>query len=233
MGRPSDVRRRDPSPILQPASASSRLAVAEVLAQAAFHGRRAVGGIEQLGRETVAVGLEQSKLAAFRQAARAELRVVEDAVRPHIGALQQRLVDPLEVEGERERVADRAIGEHRLPRVEDHREHAGGPPVRQQLDRDAAILDGGEVIAGRPPCRRELLAQVVFARPEGLHHHFIVAIVVVADVVEIVQPAVYRQVPPPVVGIAAIDDAAARVDALDLVGAAAERRCERRLFEGH
>ena len=46
-------------------------------------------------------------------------------------------------------------------------------------------------------------------------------------------PAVDRQVPPPVVRIAPVDDAAARIDALDLIGAAAERRRECRLLEGH
>ena len=103
----------------------------------------------------------------------------------------------------------------------------------QLLDGDPAVFHCREVVACRPPRGRAFQAQVVFARAERLHHHFVVAVVVVADAVEVIQPPVDWQVPPPVVGITAVDDAAARIDALDRVGAAAERRRERRLLEGH
>ena len=164
---------------------------------------------------------------------RGEFRVVEDAPRAAIGAVQQHLVDGLEVEGVGERVADPAVREDLPPGIEDQGGHAGGPAVRQDLALDPAFRDGGKVVGDGPAPAGELEPEVVLARLEGLHHHVAVPVVVVADAIEIVLAAIDRQVAPPVVGVAAIDDAAPRIHLLDAVGAAAHRRHQRRLLELH
>ena len=206
---------------------------AQIRPDAARDAGRAVGLLEQLGRQGGAERLQQGELAPLGDAARAELRVVEDALRAAIGAVQQGLVHRGEVEGVRQRVAHPPVGEDLAPRIEHQGRHAGRAAVRQQLALHPAVRGGGEVVGGRPALAGEFEAEVVLARLEGLDHHVAVAVVVVAHAVEIVLPPVDREIAPPIEGIAAIDDAPPRIDGLHAIRAAADRRDQRGLPELH
>jgi hypothetical protein len=85
-----------------------------------------------------------------------------------------------------------------------------------------SLLDLGHVVSRRPVARRVLFAVVEFAGLERLDHHRGVAVVVVADGLEVVPPKVDRQV---------VDDETPRLETVDPVRAAAERRLEGGLGE--
>ena len=66
---------------------------------------------------------------------------------------------------------------------------------------------------------------------EGLEHRVLVAVVVHADLVEIVETALARDVLRPIVRIALEHDDLARPDAVDAVGTRCDQRLQRRLVE--
>ena len=205
----------------------------EVCPGAAVDRRRPVWHFEQLTGQLLPKGLQQVEFTGPRNAARTEFRVVEDAARALVGAVQQRFVDRGEVERMREPIPNPAVGEDLPPRVENEGGHAGGSIVRQPFQLHAAVRDRREVVPGCPTLAGELQAKVVLAGLEGLHHHIAVAVVVVADTVEVVLPAVDGQAPSPIFGVTAIGDATARVHALDAIRAAADRWNQRRPLELH
>ena len=63
----------------------------------------------------------------------------------------------------------------------------------------APVADGGEVVAFRPARRVVLVAQADQARLERLEHAAGVAIIVEADLVEIIEPAIDRKIAAPIV----------------------------------
>ncbi len=83
----------------------------------------------------------------------------------------------------------------------------------------------GEVAV--PAGRVQLAPDVDLAGLEGLEHGVAVGEVVVADHLEIVQPLRQRQVPAPVVGVAAEADRAPRVHPVHDIGARADRHLHR------
>ena len=141
------------------------------------------------------------------------------------------LVRPLEIKRVAERLPYPPIVEQGAPGVEDHGAHSGGPAVGQHLELDSPVGDGGDVIRRRPKLGVGLAANVGLAGLEGLEGHGGVAIVVIADFIEVVLAAIDRQAGAPVVVQAAVDNGAAGIDPGDPVGPAAEGRLERRLGE--
>src|SRR6185312_7785263 len=96
---------------------------------------------------------------------------------------------------------------------------------------DAAVVEGREIVTRRPGARGELLAEQVIASREALEADVAVAVVFVADDVEIIEAAHdWKTRAPPVLDALELDEAAG-VEAADLVDAAAERRFERGLVE--
>ena len=207
-----------------------RAQVAPRVARAVGRGRR-VGLAEDLGRELTAEGFEQRQLGRVRQARRRQLGVREIARGAGVGAVEQVLVGPLEVEGVGERLAHLGVGELGEPGVEDEALHAGGNAVADLLLDDQPLVEGRPFVGGRPHLGGILLAEVVLVRLQRLHRHGGIAVVVVADHVEVVLAAPDGQLGAPVVGDPAVGDRAAGVDAFDAVGAAAHGRLERRLLE--
>ena len=123
----------------------------------------------------------------------------------------------------------RSVLELRPAQVEHEGLHDPGRAHRELLADDAALPHGREVVGRRPVAGAVLGAEVVAVALEGLEQHGRVAVVLVADLVEIVPAAVHRQIAAPIVGHALVDGGAAGVEALQPVGAGAERRLERGL----
>ena len=160
------------------------------------------------------------------QPARRQLGVREIALGARVGAVEEVLVGPLEVERVGERVPHPRVGEERPPRIVGERLHPGRDLVLDLLLLHEALLDRGEVVARRPALGGVLLAEVVGARLEGLERHGAVAVVVVAQDVEVVASHVHGERRRPVVRHAAVGDGAAGLGRLDAVGAGAEGRLD-------
>ncbi len=154
------------------------------------------------------------------------------ALRARIEIEEQLLVRPLEVEGEIERLAHALVLELLAPRVDEEALGSGGALVGQRQADEAAFLDGGNVVARRPVERGELLAEIEGAGLQAFELQRAVAVVLVAQLVEIEAAAIDGQVLAPVIGAALVGDVGAGIEVGDLVGAGAERLVERRLFEG-
>ena len=89
---------------------------------------------------------------------------------------------------------------------------------------DKALLARREVVGRGPVARGILEAEVEIAGLEGLQCHRLVAIVVVDQPSDIVSADVDRYLATPVVVDALVDDAAARIDLGDPIGAGADQR---------
>ena len=93
----------------------------------------------------------------------------------------------------RQRETHPAVGEYLPPRVEDEGGHARRASVGQDFALHAPVRDGGKVVGDRPALAGEFQAEVVLAGLERLDHYVAVAVVVVADAVEIVLAPVDRE----------------------------------------
>src|SRR5690606_36480267 len=96
-------------------------------------------------------------------------------------------------------------------RVEYETGHALGQSGWKPRLHHAAVARSGEIVAGFPAGRIEFGAHVAEALLEGLEMRVAVAVIVEADLVEIPQAAIDREVAAPIGGIAAERDAAARL----------------------
>ncbi|MNO98318.1 hypothetical protein D3C76_900630 [compost metagenome] len=152
------------------------------------------------------------------------LRVLEVAGVALVGAEEQLLVGPLEVEQLDDRLAHAHVLEHRAADVEGVALHAPGILVVQLLADDAAVAHGGGVVGGRPVLRDAFLDEVELAGLERLQRHGEVAVGVDHHGIEVVEAAVHRQVVAPVVLDPLVADRATGVDLGDAVGTAAQRR---------
>ena len=98
---------------------------------------------------------------------------------------------------------------------------AGGRIVRQHGALDAAVLEGGKIVARRPGARGELLAEQIAFGGEAFEAHVAIAVIFEAHRVEIVLPARDRQPgAPPVLHPLEFNEMAG-LEAADSVGAAA------------
>ena len=134
-----------------------------------------------------------------RQALGLVLRVLEVGAGARVLAVEEVLVHPLEVHGVVEGHAHPAVLEDGPLGVE----HQGLHPLRDLVGDlfllDVAVAEVGPRVHGGPVLGDVLHVQVVLAGLEGLEGHGLVAVVVVAQPVEVVLPLVHRQVQPPVV----------------------------------
>src|SRR3546814_20776238 len=78
------------------------------------------------------------------------------------------------------------VAEPVAPGVVDEAADAAGPVVFHHLLLHQALLDGRESVEGGPFATAVLAAEIILARLEGLAHHRLVAIDVIADGAEIV-----------------------------------------------
>ena len=146
-----------------------------------------------------------------------------------VQAVEDRAVDVLEIEGEVEGAAHAPVLELRPAQVEHEGLHRSRRPHREFFPDDAPLPHRREVVGRRPVAGAVLGAEVVAVALEGLEQHGRVAVVLVADLVEIVPAAVHRQIAAPIIGHALVGGGAAGVEALQAIGAGAERRLERGL----
>ena len=142
------------------------------------------------------------------------------------------LVDPFEIEQQRQRAAHADVGKHRTAGVEHQKfrrlRHAGPDGVADHL----AAAGGREIIAVVPAQRLVLDAEIVEAALERLELAVGLAIEVEPDLVEIPQAAVDREIAAPIVGIARQRHAGARLHRGDAIGAGADRPGHRGFLEG-
>src|SRR5208283_3842487 len=117
------------------------------------------------------------------------------------------------------------------PRVEHPPLDAGNVGVGDLDALDAALLEGRKVVARRPDARDVLLALAEGAGLESLEGDLAVAEIFETDHVEIRLSDVDRQILAPIIGHAPIGDESPLLELVDLIGARAQRRLERRPFE--
>ena len=146
-------------------------------------------------------------------------------------AVEERAVGPLGVEAVAERLAHAPILKERTPQIEGVALHSVGSIVGNLVLLERAVAHRRDVVRGGPILRRRFQTQVVRAGLQRLERDGHVAVVVEAQRVEVVAPAVHRQILAPIVGDALVRAPAAGLELIDLVGCAAERRIERRVFE--
>src|SRR5262249_45540596 len=136
-----------------------------------------------------------------------------------------------EIEGVVQSLAQPRTGEFGAQQVEAPALPAGGQVIRNLLALHAAVADGRKIIAGGPGARGEFFAEQVALGLESLEADVAVAIILVANDVEIVLPDVDRQVRAPPVCHPLILGIATRFQAADPVWSGAQRSIERRLIE--
>ena len=98
-----------------------------------------------------------------------------------------------------------------------------GRPLANGLLDDPPVAQGGKIIAGAPAGRIGLDAEIVEPGLERLEHGGRVAIIIDADLVEIIEAAVDRQVARPIIGIALERQPFARLHFRDDIGPRADR----------
>src|SRR5215203_7183282 len=126
-----------------------------------------------------------------------QYRGAEVARGPAQGAEVEVAVHPLEIEDVAERLAHANVLEQRPARVEDEAVHPLRGPQREGLPYDPPVADCGDVVAGRPPRRIPLDAEVVQPRLESLEQAVGVVVEVEANLVEVEQPPGRRQIAGP------------------------------------
>src|SRR5262245_54566008 len=161
------------------------------------------------------------------QSLRGKLSAVEIAVDARVLTEEDLLVHLFEVEREVERPAYARVLELLAAGIEGERLHDPAVALEKFLEDDALVLDGGELVGGRPVLGAVLRAPVDVIGLEGLDGDRGVAEILVAQFVEVVAPDIDVEILRPVVLHALVDDGAPRHEFLDAVGAIAQRRLER------
>ena len=187
-------------------------------------GDRQVVGVERVREQRVGERLEQLAHAALRRPlAHLEFGIVEIALAARQRAADQGLVDEFEVERVEQRLAHPPVLEDGPTHVEDEAGHAGRSAMRDlRLDDGAGIHRRKRVVGG--PFRRAALAvDRDLAGGEGLEADPGICEVVIPDPVEVMQPPVVGDVPPPIVRIAVERDEATGLEIPDDVGAGSDR----------
>src|SRR5262249_32298869 len=107
---------------------------------------------------------------------RHHVRVLEHRMGAVIRSIHDILVGPLEVERVVQRLAEPRILELLASSVEDPALPTRRRLVRNDIALDAAIFDSGELIAGRPETRGELLPEQIILARESLERDLAVSI---------------------------------------------------------
>ena len=194
--------------------------------------RRLIGAVENVGPHRAGKRRQQRALGRVRRpSASGKLAAFEEARGATVEPVEEVLVEPLEVEQQRDRLAHPHIGEHRAAGVEHERQHRLRQAARKRFLDHSSVAHGGKVVSGLPAPGVGLVAQVVEAFLERLEVAVGVAKEVEAQLVEIPEAAVDREILAPIGGIAPQRHAPPGIDRGHPVGAAGERRRERGLLE--
>ncbi len=232
IGLPFGITRL-PSLSAKPAAASKLRAApqpAAIVAGTVGH-RRHIGLAEHFVRQLAAERLKQRQFGGIGLALRHHRRILKHRHRAVIGAVHDVLVGPFEIEGVDQRLAQPAVLELRAPGIDEPALRAGRRVVGQLRALDAAVLEGGKIVARRPGARGELLAEQIVPGGEAFEADLAVAVIFEPHHVEIVLTLRHRQIGAPPVLDALEFDEMADLEAADLVGATAERNFQRRLVE--
>ena len=210
-----------------------RLEHGAVAARTVRH-RRRVGALHDVRQDRPGEGRQQFALPVGRRPAERGqfgrvLPVGAGAAEP---VREQVRVDPLEIEQHGQRLAHAPVGEDVAARVEEEAEEAVRAAGHEGRPDHLAIVDGGKVVGRFPPDGVAFDIDVEHALLEGLETRGGVAEILDRDRLVIGEAAHRRYVSAPIVGVAAVGDAGAGLDALDQIGAAADRRLKRRFAEG-
>ncbi len=138
---------------------------------------------------------------AGRTALRRQLGIVEKAPRARIGAGEQVLVRPVEVEQACDGTPDGRIPEYGTTRVHHHAVHAGRQAGPERIPDHAPVADGREVVAGCPARSGRFDLDVDDALLEGLEERVRVAEIVDPDLVVVVEAPLGWLVACPVFGV--------------------------------
>src|SRR5262245_52490139 len=150
---------------------------------------------------------------------------------PLIGVVHDLLVGPFEIEGIDKGFAQALVLEFLPPRVEEPTLRTRRRIVGDDVALDIPLADRRKVVARRPGARGEFLPEQIASSGEPLEGNFAIAVIFIAQDIEIVLPARDRQIYAPPVFYSLVLNMAASFEASDLVGTAAERDLERRLIE--
>src|SRR4051794_6167254 len=150
---------------------------------------------------------------------------------PKVGPPHDGLVGPFEVEGADQRLAHLGMLELGAACVDEPALRARRRVVRNLLALDPAALERRKIVTRVPDARSELLAERVALGREALEADIAVAVIFVAQRVEVVLAAAHRQVGAPPVGDALVFDETPGLEPADAISPAAERRVERRFIE--
>ncbi len=142
--------------------------------------------------------------------------------------MEQITVAPLEIEGVGQRLAHPGVLEQRPAQVVREALHPGRQLVGKSLFFHQSPTQRRKLVASRPLLGDVLDPQIVGARLERLQRHGDVAVIVVAQATEIIQTPIDRQILAPVVRIALVHDKTSRLEPLDPVRAAGDRRFQGR-----
>src|SRR4051794_14366214 len=104
--------------------------------------------------------------------------------------------------------------------------------VRDDITLDPPVAYRGKVVARCPHSRDQFLAKQIALARETLEGHVTITKIFVPDNIEIVLSSRHRQICAPPVLHTLVFDVAARLEAADLIRAAAERRLKGRPPEG-
>ena len=182
---------------------------------------RAVGdrgrpcAVQDVGAHGIRKRRKQLALARIgRDAVRRQIAAVEITRGAFVEVEEVVVIDPLEVEQVQDRLAHANIGEDRTARIEHQALHALGQSVRKILLGHAAFAQRRKIVGGLPASRIGFHAQIVKPFLEGFEMRVAVAIIVVADGIEIPEAAIDRQIAAPIIRIAFEGDAFAGSTAL-------------------
>ena len=138
-------------------------------------------------------------------------------MRACVGAKEDVLVDPLEIEGERNRPAHTLVPEAFAPHVERLNLKARPPLARQDRLDHAALVERGKVVARLPCARGELLAVVQEALLKRLEGDVALGKELDSDRVEVTKAPGRTDLVRPIVGPAIVLDEPADLEPADLV----------------
>src|SRR4030095_11374730 len=126
--------------------------------------------------------------------ARGKLRVEKVAIGLNILSVKQRFVGPGEIEGIAKGFTYAPVLEFVATQIEDIALHSRWELVRNFSLDEAAVTEGGNVIADCPCLGAVLLSVVELSRLEGLEGDIGILVVIVAHHIPVILPSIYRQV---------------------------------------
>src|SRR5215475_4366108 len=150
---------------------------------------------------------------------------------PLIGPVHNLLVGPFEIESIDEGLPQTLILQFFPSRIEEPTLRARRGIVWNDIALDAPLANRREVVARCPGARGEFLPEQIASGSKSLEGNFTIAVIFVAQDIEIVLPTPDRQVGTPPVFHSLVFDVAPGLETSDLVRAAAERYLERGLVE--